>query len=96
MKTFPHIVLACAFTIMILATCPLPAEAQESMIEQENIASQQLKKLDHAFSPSSTNSEQSLKKDLEDSRIEAAKAMMDERQAAALDQKATNNVTTVK
>ena len=96
MKTIPLIVLASAFTVIICTTRILHAEPQEAMSEQENIASQQLKKLDHAFSPSSTNAEQSLKKDLEDSRIEKAKAMMDERQTAALDQKTTNKVTPAK
>jgi len=93
MKNFPRLVLGFSAVLLGCVSSTLQAEPQESSTDSENIASQQLKKLDHAFSSSSTNAEQSLKKDLADSRIQKAQEMMDDRQVAALDPKATSSPT---
>ena len=96
MRTFPHLVAGFSAALIICASSTLQAEPQDAPADSENIASQQLKKLEHVFSPSSTNAEQSLKKDHADSRIQKAQEMMDDRQTAALDPKATNSPTKVK
>ena len=96
MRAFPHFVAGFSAALFISASSTLQAEPQEAPGDSENIASQQLKKLEHVFSPNSTNAEQSLKKDLADSRIQKAQDMMDDRQTAALDPKATHSSAKVK
>ena len=91
MRTLPNFALTFSACLLFCSAAYVQGEPQEAPTESENIASQQLKKLDHVFSPSSTNAEQSLKNDLSDSRIQKAQERMHARQTAALDPTATNS-----